>query len=138
VLRALVVVAVPAIGGFAPACWHGEQAASKKATTERPFIQNCVDLWNARENQANQKLIAAHFTNAAVYSWKIKTGDYGCSVSVVRSNGRWLQWGNTIPALEGNLDWSKPVAGANWGVDTPEPLPRLNASIRPNGKVMLQ
>ena len=121
--------------GFAPACRHGDQAASKEAT-ERPSTQKCVHLWNASWNRGNQKLIATRFIKAAVYVWTIKTGDHGCGVSAVASDGRWLQWGNTIP-LERN-GWGPPDAGAKWGSDTPEPLPSLNASIRPDGQVILQ
>jgi len=100
--------------------------------------QKCADLWNAERNRANQKLIAAEFTEAAVRSWTIKTGDHGCGVSVVAADSRWRQWGNTVTPLERDLDWGLPVDGANWGVDTPEPLPRLNATVGPSGKVWLR
>jgi hypothetical protein len=69
--------------------------------------------------------------------WRIKTGDYGCSVDVVARDGYWLQWANTIPALKHRHTWGKPVKG-KWGVDTPEPLPRLNATIRPGGLLTLR
>jgi len=104
----------------------------------RPSSQRCADLWNAEGNRANQKLIATHFTEAAVRSWQIKTGDHGCGVSVVAADGRWLQWGNTVTPLERDLEWGLPVDGANWGVDTPEPLPRLNANIGPSGEARLR
>jgi hypothetical protein len=139
-MRTRILAAMLATVGLAPACRHSEPAASSEATGRpaRPSVRECADLWNARGNRANQKLIATRYTKAAVYSWKIKTGDYGCGVSVVASRGRWLQWGNTILPLERDLDWSRPVGGAKWGIDTPHPLPRLNASIRSSGKVMLR
>jgi hypothetical protein len=36
---------------------------------------------------------AHRFVRAAVHSWKIKMGEYGCSVDVVAVGGRWMQMG---------------------------------------------
>jgi hypothetical protein len=112
--------------GVAPACQR------EKAVP--PKVKACTAFWNAPENRVGQQWVAQRpFTRAAVSSWKLKTGDDGCSVAVVAASGRWSSWGNTVLALQQGESWGPPVRGRRWGGDTPEPLPAFNADLQPDG-----
>jgi hypothetical protein len=122
-------------------CRDSDPTASEMPTLParmRPSVQTCARLWNVPGNRENHHVVATQpFTKAAVYSWRIKTGDYGCSVAVVAIGGRWLTWANTVRALN-RQEWGPPVKGRTWGADTPDPLPRLNATVLPTGAVKLR
>jgi hypothetical protein len=116
----------------------GEQGAHESCPAA-PFCRHVMKLWNASGNRKNHHVVSTQrFTEAAVSTWRIKTGDYGCGVAVVATGGRWIWWGDTVRALEHRQKWGRPVEGRNWGVDTPEPLPRLNATVLPSGTVKLR
>jgi hypothetical protein len=136
-LALAVVLAAVGLGG----CRHSEPTANREATGRvlRPSIPTCAGLWNAPTNRANHQVVTTQrFTKAAINSWRIKTGEFGCGVAVVAKDGRWLLWGNTVRALKRSKKWESPVEGREWGVDTPEPLPRINATIRADGTARLR
>jgi hypothetical protein len=127
-----VVLAALALGG----CRHGEPTANQEAAggVLRPSIPTCAGFWNAPTNRANHHVVTnQRFAEAAINSWRIKTGEYGCGVAVVAKDGRWLLWGNTVRALRRSNKWGAPVGGREWGVDRPEPLAPINATIRADG-----
>jgi hypothetical protein len=142
VLRMMLLLAVVLLTVGFGGCRDGEPTASEVPTSPahvRPSVQTCARLWNAPGNRENRRVVTRQrFTMAAVSTWRIKTGDYGCGVAVVAAGGRWLLWGNTVRALRRRQEWGPSVEGSKWGVDTPEPLPRLNATVLPGGAVKLR
>jgi hypothetical protein len=120
-------VALVLIGGLvAPAC-----------TRNNPSESACAAEWNRPANDANQREAAsAGFDQAIVYGWTVKSGDAGCSVTLVRDTGaRWITYSGLIaPPLQGGA-WDR-QDGKYWGTDNPGGGPTVaNARLLPVGTV---
>ena len=106
---------------------------------DSPSLSECADQWNSGANTVNQgKSAASSATMAIVDSSVIKAGDGGCSVTVLEgTGGPWLVFATTLVQLRQSPGTWFVQTGQRWGIDSPEPEKPPNATLRPDGTLVL-
>jgi len=67
-----------------------------------------------------------------------KARQRGRTVTVLQGPGEpWVMFGTTLDQLQQVPGMWFPVSGARWGTDSPEPEEPPNATLRPDGTVVL-
>jgi hypothetical protein len=104
-----------------------------------PSLSECADQWNAGANATNHgKAAAASATMVIVDSSMNKAGEGGCSVTVLAgTSGPWLLFATTLVQLRQSPGTWFVDTGQRWGADSPEPEKAPNATLRPDGTLIL-
>jgi hypothetical protein len=106
-----------------------------------PSQSVCADAWNVSSNSSNQAGVAHEgFSQAIVHGWQAKSGDNGCSVTFLTSEGEpWVQFSQASNVLDVTPDRWGSVSDGAWGVDSPEGRDlEVNAEVEPDGTVILR
>jgi hypothetical protein len=108
-------------------------------TVAPPSLDECASLWNSATNSANHpKAAASRATMAVVDGSTDKAGQRGCTVTVLEGPGKpWVLFATTLDQVQQSPGLWFPVSGARWGTDSPEPEKPPNATLRPDGTVVL-
>jgi hypothetical protein len=109
------------------------------ATVAPPSPAECASLWNSATNSAGHRRAAASAGRlVAVDGDTNKARQRGCTVTVLQGPGKpWVSFGTTLDQLQQAPGMWFPVSGARWGTDSPEPEKAPNATLRPDGTVVL-
>jgi hypothetical protein len=104
-----------------------------------PSPAECASLWNSDSNGAGHRRAAASRATMAVVDGSTdKGGQRGCTVAVLEGAGKpWVLFATTLDQLQQSPGMWFVVRGARWGADSPEPEKPPNATLRPDGTVVL-
>jgi hypothetical protein len=105
-----------------------------------PSASACAQEWNRSDNRSNQQEAASSgLEQAIVYGWTVKSGDRGCSVTLIRGPGQpWITYSRLIDPPNESGRWDS-VDGMRWGADNPQGgRTQVNASLQPDGLVGLE
>jgi hypothetical protein len=104
-----------------------------------PSASACAQEWNRSDNRSNQQEASSGLEQAIVYGWTVKSGDRGCSVTLIRGPGQpWITYSRLIDPPNESGRWDS-VDGMRWGADNPQGGPtQVNASLQPDGLVGLE
>jgi hypothetical protein len=107
----------------------------------QPTVTECVDRWNSNLNAVGQTKAATFSTDdVIVQSSVIKTGDGGCSVTVLEGGpgAAWTSFATTLRQLDKFPEAWAVRSGQHWGTDSPDPDDQTpNATVRPDGTIGL-
>jgi hypothetical protein len=106
---------------------------------DSPSLSECAGQWNSGANTINQgKAAASSAKMVIVDSSVIKTGEGGCSVTVLEgTGGPWSMFATTTVALRQSPGTWFVQTGQRWGIDSPEPEKAPNATLRSDGTLVL-
>ena len=108
-------------------------------TVAPPSLAECASLWSSASNSAShRKAAASRATMAVVDGSTDKAGQRGCTVIVLEDPGKpWVLFATTLDQVQQSPGLWFPVSGTRWGTDSPEPEKPPNATLRPDGTVVL-
>jgi hypothetical protein len=112
---------------------------AREPTVAPPGLAECASLWNAATNSAGHRGAAASSGRLVVVDGSTnKAGQRGCTVTVLEGAGRrWVLFATTLVQLQQSPGMWFLVRGARWGTDSPGPEKAPNATLRPDGTVVL-
>jgi len=125
-MRVVVVLAVALVAVVTPV---GVSARAKPA----PPAAACAALWNKYASLPLKTAALRAHPIRIVASGRLVIGGTGCSVLLMRSDGRWLV--TSTPCTPGKITWSplKPsVYGSAFAANSPN-----IGSLRPDGRIAL-
>jgi hypothetical protein len=98
-----------------------------------------VSLWNSATNAASHRRAAASSGRLVVVDGSTnKASQRGCTVTVLAGAGEpWVLFSTTVDQLQQFPGMWFLESGARWGTDSPEPEKPPNATLRPDGTVVL-
>lgn len=109
-----------------------------------PATAECVALWNAPANGAHRSEVSVLDYPSAEIGGAFSEDRYqGCFVTFSSGVGRpWAMYSATrLPGTDRELRWQLDVAEREWGSGFQAPpfdRPRSNASVRPDGSLVLR
>jgi hypothetical protein len=106
---------------------------------DSPSLSECADQWNSGANTANQAKAAASSAKMAIVGGSSnKAGEGGCSVTVLEGTaGPWSLFATTLVQLRQSPGTWFVQTGQRWRIDSPEPEKAPNATLRPDGTLVL-
>jgi hypothetical protein len=112
---------------------------ARKTTVTPPSPAECVSLWSSATNTASQRRAAASSGRLVVVDGSTnKASQRGCAVTVLAGAGEpWVSFSTTVDQLQQFPGMWFLESGARWGTDSPEPEKPPNATLRPDGTVVL-
>jgi hypothetical protein len=106
---------------------------------DSPSLSECAGQWNSGANTVNQGKAAASSAKVVIVgSSTNKAGEGGCSVTVLEgTGGPWSLFATTTVQLRQSPGTWFVQTGQRWGTDSPEPEKGPNATLRPDGTLVL-
>jgi hypothetical protein len=104
-----------------------------------PSLAECASLWNSGTNSASHRKAASSPGRLVTVDGNTnKAGQRGCTVTVLQGAAKpWVLFSTTLDQLQQVPGMWSLERGTRWGTDSPEPEKPPNATLRPDGTVVL-